>query len=135
LNSHIKGECLCGTSSYEWRNESKEVVYCHCNDCKKATGSAYSLTIEADIETLSILSGDLNEYKKVSDSGNIISREFCPECGSILFIKIDSYPDLVWINAGNLIESEMIKPTQEIWTKRKVSWAHIDDTLPSKVEE
>jgi len=135
MNANLKGSCLCGAVSYEWRNDPKEVTYCHCNDCKKATGSAYGLSIEADLETLNILSGHLKEYKKTSDNGNILTREFCPECGSVLFIKAENYPSLVWISAGNLDDSEMIKPTQQIWTKRRISWAHIDGTLPSKVEE
>ncbi len=135
MSTYLKGGCLCGALRYEWKNEPKEVIYCHCNDCKKATGSAYSLTMEANLETLNILSGHLKEYIKKSDNGNIMTREFCPECGSVLFIKVKNYPNLIWINAGNLDDSEEIKPSQQIWTKRRVSWAHIDEALPSKVED
>jgi len=135
MDTYVKGGCLCGALRYEWRNEPTEIIYCHCNDCKKATGSAYSLTMETEREALNILSGHLKEYIKTADSGDTVTREFCPECGSILFIKLANYPNHIWINAGTLDDPERIKPTQQIWTKRRVSWAHIDDSLPSIAEE
>ena len=135
MTKQLTGGCLCGAVRYEWENEPEEVTYCHCNDCKKATGGAYSISIEAYKETFNIVSGQLKKYKTKADSGDSTTRNFCSECGSPIFIEIGNYPDLVWINAGGMDEPDLIQPTLQIWTKSKVSWAHIPDDLPALAEE
>ena len=35
-----KGGCLCGTVCFEIRGAIRNIVYCHCSQCRKAQGSA-----------------------------------------------------------------------------------------------
>lgn len=127
----ITGGCLCGALRYQCSSKPKTVSYCHCPDCRKTTGSAFSAAVGVRKDTLKILSGNVKGYTKTADSGNRITREFCPECGSPLFTKVDAYPHIVWIKAGSLDESGHLEPTRQIWTQFAVPWAHISDDLPS----
>jgi hypothetical protein len=39
------GGCQCGTIRYEITQEPQSAVTCHCLDCQRLTGSAFSLGI------------------------------------------------------------------------------------------
>jgi hypothetical protein len=129
----LKGGCLCGAVRYEWRGASGSVsaTYCHCPDCRKATGGPYTVGVRVDAAGLTILSGQARGYTKIADSGRWITREFCPECGSPLFTRGEKYPDVVSIKAGSLDTPELIEPTHQTWTAMAVPWAYLDKGLPS----
>ncbi|MCF8068211.1 MAG: GFA family protein [Desulfobacterales bacterium] len=135
MKQTLTGGCLCGAVRYELKYEPKEVIYCHCNDCKKATGGPYSIAVEADAGNLQIKSGQPKQYAKKADNGSFIIRKFCPDCGSPVFTIEAAYPDTVWIEAGTLDDPESVTPTRQIWTKRIVSWSHIDKNLSAFPEE
>lgn len=126
----LSGRCLCGSVRYEYAGEPGEATYCHCHDCRRATGGAYTVGVLTRAAGLSIVSGRVKGYTSAGDSGNKITREFCPKCGSPLFTRAQAYPNLVWIKAGSLDEPESIKPSYQTWTQCAVPWAYIDEDLP-----
>ncbi len=127
----LKGGCLCEAVQYEWRGESTSASYCHCPDCRKATGGPYTVGVGVDAAGLTIRSGKTAGYTKTADSGNQITREFCPECGSPLFTRAEVCPERVWIKAGSLDTPELIEPTYQSWIGMAVPWAYLDKDLPS----
>lgn len=127
----LSGRCLCGSVRYEYTGEPEEASYCHCHDCRRATGGAYTVGVLARAAALSIVSGRVKGHTTTGDSGNTITREFCPECGSPLFTRAQAYRNLVWIKAGSLDKPESIKPSYQTWTQCAVPWAYIDENLPS----
>jgi len=131
MTRRMRGGCLCGAVRYECSGKPRAVTYCHCPDCRKAVGGAFSVGVAVDARALKVLAGETRGYTKTADSGNRITREFCPQCGSPLFTKVNAYPHIVWIKAGSLDEPESVRPTHQIWTQYAVTWAHIDDDLPS----
>jgi hypothetical protein len=48
------------------------------------------------------ITGNVKYYDSKTDSGNIFSRGFCPECGARMFGKSSGLPHLVMITAGSL---------------------------------
>ena len=80
----LQGGCLCGTVRYEWRGTELSASYCHCPDCRKATGGPYTVGVGVDAAGLTIRSGQTKGYTKIADSGREITREFCPECGGTI---------------------------------------------------
>ena len=50
-------------------SEHLEQVVCHCNDCKRTSGSAFSTNAVAPSEDVKI-TGPVKEYKNKADSGN-----------------------------------------------------------------
>jgi hypothetical protein len=130
METMLRGGCLCGAVRYECTGNPEDASYCHCDDCKKATGGPYTVGVLVKVVDLRILSGRVKGYTTIADSGRKITREFCPNCGSPLFTRAEKCPDLVFLKAGCLDESELIKPSCQIWTKRAVPWAYIDEKLP-----
>ncbi len=130
METNFRGGCLCGAVQYEANGDSENASYCHCDDCKRATGGPYTVGVLVQIDQLSIISGHPKGYTTTADSGRPITREFCPQCGSPLFTKTEEYPNLVWLKAGCLDKPELIKPSCQTWTKRAVPWAYIDENLP-----
>jgi hypothetical protein len=126
----LTGGCLCGGVRYEYAGEPEGASYCHCDDCRKATGGPYTVGVKARADALRIVSGRVKGYTTTGDSGKKITREFCPECGSPLFTKGELCPDLVWIKAGSLDKPELIKPSVQTWMQCAVPWAYLSKDLP-----
>ncbi len=131
MDDVVSGGCLCGYVRFEYGDKLGPANYCHCTDCRKTTGSAFNIGIRTHASTLRIIAGKVKSYTKTADSGNAITREFCPECGSPLFTRASAKPQFVWIKAGSLDDPSLVKPTYQIWTDHAVPWSHIDTNLPS----
>jgi hypothetical protein len=131
MNKILHGRCLCGFVRYEYIGEIGNAIYCHCDDCRRTTGSPYTLGVQVQATELNIITGQVKGYTTIGESGKNITREFCPKCGSPLFTKGEKWPDYIYLKAGCIDEPELVKPGCQIWTKCSVPWAHIDDKLPS----
>ncbi|QIR35923.1 GFA family protein [Tolypothrix sp. PCC 7910] len=127
----VTGGCLCGYVRYKYNGELEAANYCHCQDCRKTTGSAFNVGVRIQSAALRIVAGQVKSYTKNGNSGNKITREFCPECGSPLFTRAPAKPQFVWLKAGSLDNPQLVKPVHQIWTDSAVSWAYIDPELPS----
>jgi hypothetical protein len=134
METILRGGCMCGDVRYECPGNPVNASYCHCDDCKKATGGPYTVGVLVKAVDLGIISGRVKGYTSIADSGRKITREFCPNCGSPLFTRAEKCPDHVFLKAGSLDEPELIKPNCQTWTKRAVLWAYIDEKLPSYPE-
>jgi hypothetical protein len=91
----MHGSCLCGNISYEISGPLRDVVACHCTQCRKASGHYVAATqcLRADIA----VSGEPAWYRS-SDSAE---RGFCPTCGSNLFWRRFG-SEYISIHAGGL---------------------------------
>ena len=130
MNGTLKGGCLCGHVRYEYLGEVGPSSYCHCDDCKRATGGPYTVGVLSDASKLRILCGKVKGHTLVADSGRQITREFCPECGAPLFTRAEKLPDKVFIKAGSLDNPGVVAPSYHTWTERAVPWAYPDKGLP-----
>ena len=123
------GKCLCGAVSYSCSADPVIEGNCHCNDCQKASGSGYSPTMFFPKESISI-SGEVKWFESKAKSGNLISRGFCPNCGSQIFGKPAAMPDLVGIRAGTLDDISRYKPQIDLFTSHAAAWDFMDESLP-----
>jgi hypothetical protein len=124
----ITGGCLCGRVRYEAREEAGG-GHCHCNDCRRtsATGHAsHMIAPEAGFR----VTGAVKFFDKPADSGNLVSRGFCPECGSQIYSRNSGMPGLVFIRASSLDDPAHFKPQMVVYTNRAAQWDHMDPSLP-----
>lgn len=105
--------------------------YCHCEDCRKSTGSAFSVAIPFESDQFRVLRGRIGSFTKQADSGNELTRNFCLNCGSPLFGTSPEHPGRVYVKAGALDDQSLVQPTHQSWCQSKVDWSEIDDDLPS----
>jgi len=134
MEMSLRGGCLCGSVQYEAHGDPENASYCHCDDCRRATGGPYTVGVLVKLTDLRIISGEVKGYTTMADSGRRITREFCPNCGSPLLTRAEKCPDLVFLKAGSLDKPEVIKPNCQKWTKCAVPWAYIDESLPRYTE-
>lgn len=127
--ANFSGSCLCGAVRYECSAEPLFMGNCHCRDCQKASGGAYEPTIGLPAAALKI-TGKVQYYDTRADSGNTLSRGFCPECGSRMFGKAGAMPDLAMISAGSLDDPSQYQPTMDIFTSRAQPWDHMNPAVP-----
>jgi hypothetical protein len=76
-----RGSCLCGAVKYEVAGALRDVVACHCSQCRKQTGHFMAAT-----------ASQLEHFRIVEDRGlkwyvssDTAERGFCGVCGSTLF--------------------------------------------------
>lgn len=119
----LKGQCLCGGVRYECSTEPLTMKYCHCDTCRRVTGSAFNIGVGVPADDLKVI-GKIQSYTHTNGS----TREFCPVCGSPLFTRS---PHIVWIRAGSLDSSDGLQPAAEMWTEMAVPWSRIPDNIPS----
>jgi hypothetical protein len=122
----MTGRCLCGTIKISYNGKPGPAGYCHCDDCRRCTGSAFNVSVRVDRDKLVIKNEDkLGTYSYIADSGNKMSRLFCKQCGSPIMTLHAVMPGYAWIKAGIIDQTEAIKPKGESWKSRKVPWADI----------
>ena len=85
----IEGGCLCGKVRYSADAEPTFVGVCHCKNCQKGTGTAFSVVVALPTPALKV-QGTLQTFTGRGDSGKATYRRFCPACGSaiIAFVGI-----------------------------------------------
>ncbi|RCI10218.1 hypothetical protein L249_8581 [Ophiocordyceps polyrhachis-furcata BCC 54312] len=77
---------------------------CHCTDCQKWTGGAFTSNIIVQRDVFQVTKGKVKVWDVVPNvnNGHANRRFFCPNCGSGLYTELDLLPDYTCINAGSL---------------------------------
>ena len=119
------GSCNCGGVTYEVTGPLREVVACHCSQCRKQSGHFYAATNVADADLAISDSGTLKWYPASDEA----ERGFCGTCGSALFWKRHD-SDHTSILAGTLDNEGGIKLARHIFVEDKGDYYEIDDGLP-----
>jgi hypothetical protein len=127
----VVGGCLCGAVRYRYEGPIGPARYCHCADCRRVTGSAFNVGVQFEIAMFRVDQGDLKTFTKRADSGNLISRSFCTECGSPIFTSSPAHPAHIYVKAGSLDDPSVVKPDVQHWRHSAVPWGVIDPTLPA----
>lgn len=125
----ITGRCLCGKVSYTLKQEPMATAVCHCRNCQRQAGSAFSIIIAALSDDIEIR-GQVKTYDDTADSGRALRRQFCPECGSALFSQLVDDPQITYVKAGTLDDVSSLKPEFHVWCKSAQPWVQIDRSLP-----
>lgn len=127
----IKGSCYCGAVRYEIHGKLLMFANCHCPDCRKMTGSAFSSVLIAESEGFKVI-GEENLVSFQSSPGK--QRCFCKNCGCHLFSRAEHRPGKVFFRAGSLDEDPHMKPQHHFWTSAKAPWHDITDSIPQHPE-
>jgi hypothetical protein len=100
---------------------------CWCRDCQHlAANGTVNMLVPA--EAL-VVSGALSEHTKRADSGNEVTRQFCPSCGTHLFARSSGRPQFRVVRVGNLDEPSSVHPNMNIWSSSAPPWACLDPAL------
>lgn len=125
----FSGQCACGEIRYRVTARPGFSWICHCRDCQRASGSANCSILYAPRSAVSV--EGLPRYHTVrAESGNAVSRGFCANCGSPMFIVADLVPELFGVWASSLDEPAGFSPVVQVWCASAQSWGTLHPTLP-----
>lgn len=127
-----RGRCLCGAVTYEVSGDFGDGYFCHCQRCRKATGSAYASNAKIRPEQFRLLSGQ-GVLKGFFHAETGLTRKFCGNCGSPI-VSERSEPHVMVVRLGTLDTPFDFKPVGHIFVSSKASWDHIHDDLPQHDE-
>jgi hypothetical protein len=131
MTDSLTGGCLCGAVRYILKPGFRMKPYaCHCTDCQKRTGSAFSshmMVMEKDLEII----GELDEGFFVQPSGAKSTILGCAKCRSRIYAKNDERPDLASLRWGTLDNSKDMSPQAHFWVSSKQPWIVIPDGVPA----
>lgn len=129
MKSEKKGRCACGAVTVSVRPGKTWVGYCHCSNCRKATGAPVScyvgvkvadVTLEGPVKSCSLTDG--------------VRRTWCDACGSPLAYESTRWPDEMHFHIGVFDEVDELVPEFHVYTKEQVSWFDVKDDLPRSKE-
>ena len=119
------GSCLCGAVSFRTHGRLREVVYCHCSQCRKQSGHYFAATNVAD-GAIEVVGSDMLNWYAASPQAR---RGFCRNCGSVLFWKHRDL-DYVSVLAGAFNGPTGLEGGCHIFVEDKGDYYEIDDGLP-----
>jgi hypothetical protein len=120
MTSKHSGSCLCGAVRFEIAGDFERFYLCHCEYCRKDTGSAHGANLFSSSATLIWLSGE--DQVRVFNLPSTRHRNcFCSTCGSALpDLQMDGA--LLKVPAGSLDTEVHIRPDAHIFCASKARW-------------
>ena len=128
VNSHC-GSCLCGAVTFEVTGTFERFYLCHCEYCRKDTGSAHAANLFSGRAVLKWLSGQ-DRVTQFTLPATRHGRSFCSICGSALPI-LQMNGDLLVVPAGSLGGDVPIRPNAHIFVSSRAPWDQDLETVPS----
>ena len=126
----LEGRCECGAVRYRVADEFKYAAYCHCSNCRAATGSAFKPFAGIERPKLELTAGADKLLIWGDDEGN---HTRCAFCGSLLYSVVRD-GEWVHIALGSLVDAPSIRPAEHIFVGSKAPWFEIRDDLPQHRE-
>ncbi|WP_196139930.1 GFA family protein [Aliikangiella sp. G2MR2-5] len=117
----VHGSCLCGKVHYEFTESLGIFQYCHCERCRKFTGSAHAANIFVSPDNFNWVKGENFVGKFELPDTKYFATSFCQNCGSSLPWMIQTGKTMV-VPAGTLDDDPGIKPTQNIFCAFDAKW-------------
>ncbi|MEO1252865.1 MAG: GFA family protein [Pseudomonadota bacterium] len=114
-----EGGCQCGAVRFRARGAPKFISNCHCADCRRASGAAFSTFVGYADQQLE-WTGD----RKVYNSPAGAARSFCAECGSPLAYSGVKWPGETHLLVGAFDEQSDLNPTSDVFSDEALGWAY-----------
>lgn len=130
MSTLFSGGCLCGAVRYTCDGEPAMAGHCHCEDCRRTSGTGHSSHLAVP-ETSVTLTGAVKAYVRPADSGNPVTRAFCPDCGAPVFSRNPAMPGLLFLRASSLDDLEVFKPQMHVFRMRAASWDTPTEGIPA----
>jgi hypothetical protein len=91
----------------------QSVYTCQCVDCQCLTSSAFSMAIVLTDVAFRIAGIEPRAIQRTADSGAVVTRWVCPECGSWVCGASSSDDGLRRLRAGMLDDTSWLRPTAQ----------------------
>ncbi|KAK5018324.1 DUF636 domain-containing protein [Cryomyces antarcticus] len=126
---------MCSQIAYEYDGEPATTALCHCTDCQKWTGAAYTSNVVVPRTAFRVTKGSPKTYDAVGASGKVNKHFFCGNCGSGLYTELEIMPDVTCVKSGGLDEGAADHPIAvEFYTKDRLKYSQAVQGADQKPE-
>jgi hypothetical protein len=115
-------ECACGAFKVKAEGEPLMVAACNCTQCQKRTGSVFGVGAYFPEDSVQVVSGAFQTFKRSGDQGTTWSIHFCPICGSSVFWEGPFFLGVRAVAVGCLADPGFAAPQFAVFTENQRSW-------------
>jgi hypothetical protein len=126
------GSCLCGGVQFRIDAALAPIEACHCEQCRKAQGTPFATNTPISAEAFQLVKGA--ELLTAFESSPDKQRVFCCICGSPIYSKRASPPEIYRVRVGLIDGPLSIDVVAHCYTAHKANWWPIRDTLPQHAQ-
>ena len=127
------GGCLCGAINYKIAEAPKMMGVCHCKNCQRQAGSAFSTLAGVPKDQFEFTKGEPKLYlDSDTNSGNKVERYFCADCGSPIYSALGSQPDTLYLKTGTMDDTGAFEPQFHVWCDTRQPWFDLPEGVPQK---
>ena len=121
------GRCLCGAVRYETDVALRDVVVCHCVECRRWHGGPTGYSA-APRDAVRLTGEERLRWIDSPESNSRARRGFCSECGSSLFWDAPDR-ETISIAAGSLDEPTGLRTVAQIYTRSPGDYYELDTRI------
>ena len=125
----LEGSCLCGAVAYTVEGEVRGFYHCHCERCRKVTGTGHASIILVGADSVAWQQGESLLRRYDVPGAKRFASVFCSECGSYL-PRLSPAAGMVAVPAGSLDHDPGIRPEARIFSGSRAEWS-CADALPA----
>jgi hypothetical protein len=125
-----EGGCACGAVRYRLTSEPLLTHCCHCLNCQRQTGSAFVINLLIEADRVVLLAGAPEPVDAPREDGSKQRIFRCPGCQVAVFSEYGR-PGVRFVRAGTLDEPSSITPDVHIFTRSKLPWITLPDSVPA----
>lgn len=125
----LEGSCLCGAIAYAVDGDYRGFYHCHCQRCRKVTGTGHASNLMIGTNAVTWLRGEDKLHRYDVPGAERFASVFCIDCGSYL-PRVSPSAGLVAVPAGSLDHDPGLMPEARIFSASRAAWS-CSDELPS----
>lgn len=125
-DTRYSGRCRCGIYRFRAATEPIQVSYCHCSDCRRATGAPVTVFAGFREDEVELLGDEAAVHQSTPE----VERLFCAQCGTPIGYRDLRLADEIYYYLGLLDEPSRLVPRLHAFESERLAWLNIVDDLP-----
>jgi hypothetical protein len=123
----LVGGCQCGALRYEVNAAPLMIYNCHCTNCQKIGGGAFSTPVTVVEAAFAFTRGKPAVVNWASDAGTQRWGTYCADCGSRIAHGQTPSKGVLSLRTGTLDDTSWVEPVADTWLRSKQSWVQIPE--------
>lgn len=128
LKTNVHGACACGVAQFAFIAPPLSIVNCHCEECRKASGAAFTTWVTVERSTVFQLPDEHLMVMRVRETG---IRYRCKVCGTHVYSADQFDKQFMGFPMGVIsrgLESAVVQANYCV--EQRVAWLSLHDDLP-----
>ena len=122
--SERRASCRCGALTASATGTPTRISVCHCLDCQKRSGSAFSAQVRFASGDVTV-TGRSQTWRTTGASGRWAEFDRCVTCGDTVAYRIEIFPGVTAIPLGAFDDPHAFTPAHSVWEDRRHDWVTI----------